>query len=191
MGSTARDDIVAAARGQFAERGYPTTTLRSIADAAGVDTRLISHYFGSKHALFTEVFELPFDPQRLVASLSDIDRKDRPAALATFAVGVLDTPASRDLMTGLLRSGMSEPGAAILVRDILAQRLLPIIAQLAAPDRREVRASLIGSLLAGLAMGRHIIGLPDLAALPAADLIAAITPVIAHYLDGELPVTGG
>ena len=189
MGSAAREDILAAARRQFAERGYPATTLRAVADEAGVDPRLISHYFGSKHALFTEVFELPFDPQGLVESLTRVERSARPAAMAAFAVGVLDTPASRDLMTGLLRAGMSEPEAAVLVRDILNERLVPVIAQLAAPDRPALRASLIGSLMAGLAVARHIISVPDVAAVASADLVAAITPVIAHYLDGDLPVT--
>jgi AcrR family transcriptional regulator len=36
----------------FTERGYTDTTVRNIADRAGVNQSLIFRYFGSKHELF-------------------------------------------------------------------------------------------------------------------------------------------
>ena len=68
-GSGTREAILAAASRAFAELGYPRTTPRAIARDAGVDTRLVTHYFGSKQALFVEVVELPFDLDVVMAAV--------------------------------------------------------------------------------------------------------------------------
>jgi AcrR family transcriptional regulator len=53
-GMDTRSAIIAEARRQFGEAGYAPTTLRSVAAGAGVDPRLVLHYFGSKRGLFQE-----------------------------------------------------------------------------------------------------------------------------------------
>ena len=47
-----RDEILAAAQSLFAEYGYAGTTMRMIAERAGVAFGLVSHYFGNKEKLF-------------------------------------------------------------------------------------------------------------------------------------------
>jgi AcrR family transcriptional regulator len=47
-----RDEILAAAQALFAEYGYAGTTMRMIAQKAGVAFGLVSHYFGNKEQLF-------------------------------------------------------------------------------------------------------------------------------------------
>ena len=86
-GSGTREAILAAASRAFAEQGYPRTTLRGIARDAGVDTRLVTHYFGSKQDLFVEVVELPFDPDVAMATLLGPGPDGGGHRLATFAVG--------------------------------------------------------------------------------------------------------
>ena len=54
--STVRESILANAEEMFADRGYAGTTLREIADASRVTQALINYYFGSKFALFEEVY---------------------------------------------------------------------------------------------------------------------------------------
>ena len=54
--STVRETILTAAEKTFADLGYAGTTLREIADAAHVTQALINYYFGSKFALFEEVY---------------------------------------------------------------------------------------------------------------------------------------
>uniref|UniRef100_UPI003567DD8E helix-turn-helix domain-containing protein n=1 Tax=Nocardioides sp. TaxID=35761 RepID=UPI003567DD8E len=56
-----REQIRDAARRLFGEHGFPGTSLRQIAAEAGVDVRLVSHYFGSKADLFVAAVDLPFD----------------------------------------------------------------------------------------------------------------------------------
>ena len=91
MGSGTRAAIELAARRRFAELGYPRTTMRGIAADAGVDPRLITHFFGSKQELF--VVELPFEPEpTFEALLADRgeDAVDIGARLAEFVLGMLD-----------------------------------------------------------------------------------------------------
>ena len=47
-----RDEILLAAQELFAEFGYAGTTMRMIAQRAGVAFGLVSHYFGNKEKLF-------------------------------------------------------------------------------------------------------------------------------------------
>lgn len=54
--SFAREKILHAAEMEFAERGYAGTSLRQIVDCAEVTQALITYYFGSKEALYKEVF---------------------------------------------------------------------------------------------------------------------------------------
>lgn len=54
--SFAREDILDAAEETFAEHGYTATSLREIAKRAHVTQALVTYYFGTKEALFREVF---------------------------------------------------------------------------------------------------------------------------------------
>lgn len=54
--SVARENILRSAEAAFAERGYSGTSLREIVRRAHVTQALVTYYFGSKEALFKEVF---------------------------------------------------------------------------------------------------------------------------------------
>ena len=55
------------------------------------------------------------------------------------------------------------------------------------PDRAAERAALVGSQVLGLAVARYVLGIPALAGMDDADLIAWLRPVLAHYLTGSAP----
>ncbi len=188
-GSGTREAILAAASRAFAEQGYPRTTLRAIAREAGVDTRLVTHYFGSKQDLFLAVVELPFDPEQVMPALLAPGRDGVGFRLAAFAVGMMDDPDARRTMTGLLRAAASEEAAAARVRDLLVERLLGPLAHHLGGDDPELRASLTGAQVAGVVFARHVIGLPRLAQASPDELVAAIGPVLEHYLTGDLSPT--
>ena len=65
-GTQTREQIAAAARGQFAGLGYERTTIRGVAKEAGVDPALVHHFFGSKQRLFLSVTELPLQPEEVL-----------------------------------------------------------------------------------------------------------------------------
>lgn len=55
-GKKTKDLIYRTARNQFYEKGYKKTTLKSISEASGENTALVSYYFKSKMNLALEVF---------------------------------------------------------------------------------------------------------------------------------------
>jgi AcrR family transcriptional regulator len=50
--------IMETAERLFAERGFDGTSVRDIADKAGINVAMISYYFGSKERLMEALFEL-------------------------------------------------------------------------------------------------------------------------------------
>ena len=191
--SGTRDAIRAAAIEQFAERGYDRPSMRSIAQQAGVDPALVSHYFGSKHALFVDVVELPFDPAQAVPMVfGGGDRAEVGARLAGFLVGVLEQPGGRQRVTGLVRAAASEPEAARMVRDLLTREIIArVVAELRVDDA-QLRANLVASQVVGLVMARYIVGLEPLASMPPAEVAAFVAPTFQRYLPEPLgPPAGG
>jgi AcrR family transcriptional regulator len=181
----AREAIAAAARRQFAERGYRGTTLRSIGQAAGVDARLVLHYFGSKQELFTQSVELPIDPHEVIAQVFEPGPDGAAHRAAELMLRVLEDVAARRALVALLRAAVTEPEAAELIRDVLARRLLLPIASRLGGKRPELRASLVASQLVGIVVVRHVVGMRPLAEASREELVAALVPVFEHYLSGE------
>ncbi|MBD3784055.1 MAG: TetR/AcrR family transcriptional regulator [Micrococcales bacterium] len=191
-GSNTREAIVAAAKHQFGEHGYPRTTLRGIAREAGVDTRLVTHYFGSKQNLFVTVVDFPFDPVALADAVLSEGTGRAGYRLAELTIRILEDPGTRQTMTGLVRAAASEDEAAGLVRRILTERMLTPLAELLGPDHPELRAALIGTQLSGYVFTRYVLGLPGIAEADPTELASAVGPVMQHYLTGPLgePVPG-
>jgi AcrR family transcriptional regulator len=186
-GTDTRGAIAAEARRQFGERGYAETTLRSVAAGAGVDPRLVLHYFGSKRGLFKEAVELPIDPALIVETVLSGDEGDVGARGARLILGVLRDPGPRLVITGLLRAAVTDPEAADLIREVLTERMLLPIARGIGADRPELRASLAASQVVGLVIARHVVGLEALATAPDSQLATALAPVLTHYLSGTWP----
>jgi AcrR family transcriptional regulator len=184
--SGTREAIAGAARQRFAELGYDRTTIRGIAEDAGVDPALVVHFFGSKQKLFLSVMELPFDPAVELPRLLAGPRSQAGLRLARFAVGVMDDPGSRSVLTGILRSASSEPEAARLTRELVASRIVAAFSESLAVDRPELRANLVASQIVGLVMARHVIQVEPLASLDSEALVEAIAPNLQRYLTGTL-----
>ncbi|MFL6242004.1 MAG: TetR/AcrR family transcriptional regulator [Acidimicrobiia bacterium] len=53
--SVRRDEILALASKMFADKGYASTTVREIADAAGILSGSLYHHFASKEAMLDEI----------------------------------------------------------------------------------------------------------------------------------------
>src|ERR1700710_2489613 len=55
--STRREELLAIAAELFAERGFKNTTVRDIADAAGILSGSLYHHFDSKEAMVDELLD--------------------------------------------------------------------------------------------------------------------------------------
>jgi AcrR family transcriptional regulator len=184
--SGTREAIAETARRRFAELGYEPTTIRAIAEEAGVDPALVVHFFGSKQQLFMSVMTLPFEPEEVMPEILAGRRSQVGLRLARFAVGVIEDPRARSVLTGVLRAAASEPEAARMARDLVARRIVGSISEsLAVPDA-PLRASLVASQIVGLVMARYIVRVEPLASLAPEALIEAIAPNLQRYLTGPL-----
>jgi AcrR family transcriptional regulator len=184
--SGTREAISDAARRGFAELGYDRTTIRGIAEEAGVDPALVMHYFGSKQKLFLAVMELPFDPGRELPPLLAGPRSQAGLRLARFAVGVMEDPRARTVLIGILRAAASEPEAARLTRELVAGQIVAAFSESLTVDQPELRANLVASQVVGLVIARHVIQVEPLASLDSEALIEAIAPNLQRYLTRPL-----
>lgn len=185
--STTRDQILAAARTQFAEHGFERTSMRAVARAAGVDQKLVSHWFGSKDELFAAAVEIPFDPAQVVALLDEVPRDRLGERLAGFFVGVLTDPLAGGRAAAIVRSAATSPGAATVLRETMVQRLLVPVAQHIGADEPELRAELVASQVVGLVVLRRVVGVEPLTSLPGPRLAAVLAPTVQRYLTDPLP----
>ena len=184
--SGTREAIADAARRRFAELGYDRTTIRGIAEEAGVDPALVVHFFGSKQELFLKVMELPFEPEEIVPQVLEGPKSEAGVRLARFAVGMIENQDSRNVLTGVLRAAASEPHAAELARELVANRVVAAFARSLAVDQPELRANLIASQVVGLIMARYVIRVEPLASLDPQTLVEAIAPNLQRYLTRPL-----
>ncbi|MEW5989735.1 MAG: TetR family transcriptional regulator [Chloroflexota bacterium] len=184
--SGSRERILAAARAEFAARGYDSATIRGIAAAAGVDPALVRHYFGSKEHLFVVAQEFPVDPSEFVPRLLEPGIDGLGERLTTFFLDAWDTPGGRPFL-GLLRSVASNEQAAEALRQFVTHEVLERLAAALVLDRPQLRAALAGSHLIGLAMARYVVRIEPIASASRAELARAVGPAIQPYFDRPLP----
>ena len=183
--SGTREAILAEARRQFGDVGYRSTTLRSIALGAGVDARLLLHYFGSKQELFTASVELPIEPEQVIEIVFSAGDAAAAGNAARLMVSVLEDEERRRPLVALLRAAVSEPEAASLIRDLLTRRMLFPIASRLGGERPELRASFVAAQLVGLAVVRHVVQMGPMATATREELVRALEPVFEHYFHGD------
>jgi AcrR family transcriptional regulator len=188
--SGTREAILAAAGRRFASAGYDRASLRAIAAAAGVDQKLIAHYFGTKQQLFVAAIGFPFDPAEAVAAVLDGDRASLRSRLEELLVAVLGRPEIHERLTGVVRGAASTPELARMMREFLSRAVFEPLAAGLEGDRPLLRANLVGSQVVGLVLARYVVGIEPLASLPAPEVAAAVAPTLERYLVGPLGASG-
>lgn len=185
QGPAMREVILEAAREQFSERGYEKASVRSIAKAAGVDSALVHHYFGTKEQVFAAAIEVAFAPAlgapTAVAegSLDDVGER-----LTRFILGVWEDPKTRTPLLAIVRSAVNNETAATVFRRLISTQLLARIAErLDLPDA-ELRAELAAAQLVGTAMLRYVIQVEPLASADMEQIVARVAPVVQGHLTG-------
>lgn len=184
--SGTRDAILAAASRHFAEQGYDRASLRAIAAEAGVDQKLIAHFFGPKQQLFVAAVGLPFNPAEVFSPILDGDSSSRGGRLAALITDVLEQAEIHQRFTGVVRAAASEPEVARMLREFVSREVLAPAASLLGTDAAAFRINLVGSQIVGLVMARYVLAIEPLASMPPKAVAAAIAPTLERYLDGPL-----
>ncbi|WLQ34551.1 TetR family transcriptional regulator [Streptomyces castrisilvae] len=181
-GPDARSRILEAARTEFAERGYDKTSVRGIARAAGVDSALVHHYFGTKDEVFAAAIELSFEPALLVPAVLEGDTDDVGERLARAFIGIWENPTTRAPLLAVLRSALTHEAAAKVLRGFVLRRLLErVAAGLDIPDAT-FRAELAASHMVGIAILRYVLRAEPLASAPPEKIVAMVAPTLQRYL---------
>jgi len=174
--------ILAAARTQFAARGFSGTSLRSIATEAGVDASLISHYFGDKSQLLVESMQLPVNPIEKIATVVEGGPDGMAERLLRTFLSAWDP--HREVFSALIRTtlggGDTDAPMLQLARNILISRLLEVLEG----DDRELRATLIASQLIGMATLRYVAQLDPLDDAPIEEVVRVYAPTMQRLIDG-------
>jgi AcrR family transcriptional regulator len=154
--------ILDAARAEFGEHGFETTTIRRIASRANVDPSLVMQHYGSKAALFALAVQLgEAGPGEIEAHLHDV-LDVRLAALPP------ETKA-------LVRSMLTAPEAAASMSAFLNERVANLSRAMGGDDA-DLRAALIVSSILGLTIARHFLKLDAFASASDADITRVARP---------------
>ncbi|MEV5203680.1 TetR family transcriptional regulator [Streptomyces sp. NPDC053720] len=181
-GPDARTRILEAARTEFAERGYDKTSVRGIAKAAGVDSALVHHYFGTKDEVFAAAIELSFEPALVIPDVLGDGTDGLGERLARYFIAVWENPASRAPLLAIMRSALTHEAAAKVLRGFVLRRLLERVAEaLDVPDAT-FRAELAASHMVGIAMLRYVIRAEPLASADPEKIIEMVAPTLQRYL---------
>ncbi|MGW6795486.1 TetR/AcrR family transcriptional regulator [Streptomyces chartreusis] len=180
-----RDRILDAAREEFAERGYDKTSVRGIAKAAGVDSALVHHYFGTKEQVFEAAVEVALVPALAVRdAVLEVPLDDVGERLTRFLFGLWENPVTRRPLLAIVRSAVNNEAAATVFRRLVSAQLLRrIVGEIDAPDA-ELRAELAAAQLVGVAMMRYVIKIEPIASADPEQIIARVAPVVQGHLTG-------
>ncbi|MEU4265008.1 TetR family transcriptional regulator [Streptomyces sp. NPDC025273] len=181
-GPDARARILAAARAEFAGRGYDKTSIRGIAKEAGVDAALVHHYFGTKDEVFAAAIEVSFEPALVIPELLGGPVEGMGERLARSFIGVWENPVTRAPLLAVLRSALTHEAAAKVLRGFVLRRLLErVAADLDVPDPT-FRAELAASHMIGIAILRYVVQAEPLASADPEKIIDMVAPTLQRYL---------
>jgi AcrR family transcriptional regulator len=179
-----REAVLAAARAQFAERGYGGTTLRGVAAAAGVDVALVSYFFGRKAQLFAAALALPVNPADALDAVVAEGVDGLGERLLRRMLTVWDDPVGGGPLLSVVRSAPSHDESAALLREFVERELISRLARAidAPPAQARLRAAAVASQVLGVVFARYVLRIEPLASAGHDEIVALVGPVLEGYL---------
>src|SRR6187431_892990 len=106
-----RDEILGAARRLFADRGYSRTSVRNIAEAAGVSAQTVYDSIGSKQAIVARLNDLIDDEADVATIARTAAQSGDPMVIAALsaAVGRSILEHCGDIVHALVTGAAAEP----------------------------------------------------------------------------------
>jgi AcrR family transcriptional regulator len=189
--STAKADILDAARRRFSEVGYAKASLRSIAADAGVDAALISYHFGSKRGLFGAALELSVNPTVVIGPVLDAPVQVLPERLLRAVLTIWDDELHRAPLLRMVEGALSHSEVGLVLRDLVQTELVPQIAERlgegTATRATEHRAAATAAMVGGLIIMRYVLRVEPIATMAVDDVLAAYGPGLRAAMLGGVP----
>ncbi|WP_240670186.1 TetR/AcrR family transcriptional regulator [Actinoplanes solisilvae] len=176
-----RQALLEAARARFASDGYAATTVRDIADDAGVNVALISRYFSSKEGLFEACLTTAADDFHRSTGATTLN--EVPERIAEQAAGIDSDGVPRYLVL-LLRSSGDARADEIRIGMLrtFAERLAALAGWEEGDDRLLLRAQVTIAAALGIALLRSTTTLEPLRSATKEDLLSPVTDLITAIL---------
>lgn len=175
--------ILSAARDLFGRLGYRATTLRAVADAAGVNQSLIRHFFGSKQELFIAALQFPAEPlQQIRDVLADAPRERLGERVVEVFVRAWRDPATSPQLQAVFRSAASDEAGAVMARQLIEGVVVPTVAGTLGIEPVRVAGAM--AQLLGYGFLATIVGAQPLVGLDESAAVALLAPTVQRYLDG-------
>ncbi|BBZ52773.1 TetR/AcrR family transcriptional regulator [Mycobacterium heidelbergense] len=185
--SDTRDRILTSARELFARNGIGNTSIRAVAAAAGVDSALVHHYFGTKEKLFAAAVHIPVDPMDVIGALRAVPVDELGYRLPSMLLPLWDSQIGEAFIATLrsIIAGSEVNLFRSFIQDIIAVEVGPRVDD--PPGSGTIRIQFVASQLVGVVMARYILQLEPFASLPAERIARTIAPNLQRYLTGDLP----
>jgi AcrR family transcriptional regulator len=153
-----KQSILDQARRQFALLGYRATTVKSVADAAGVSPNLITRYFGGKEGLFLAAAQVEIAVEPAFAG----ELASLGARLAASIVQRWSGQQGEDPLLVLQRAAGERPEAAEALAGFLDARSLEPLrrymrASGLADEEADARAAAIDAFVLGVSTRRRVL----------------------------------
>lgn len=178
--------ILEAARRLFSADGYDQTTIRAVAEQAGVDSALVMHYFSSKEGLFHAAIEWPVDMDDAAHRVFDGDPERMGERLVRVVCETWEDGTARHPLTVILRNSLQREEAARLASEFVEREMVGRLVARSPNSDAALRGSLVHTVIMGLVMTRYVIGVEPLASLPREEVVRLLGPTVQRYATGDI-----
>lgn len=185
--SNTRERILASARELFARNGIKNTSIRGVAAAAGVDSALVHHYFGTKEKLFAAAVHVPIDPMDIIGPLRKVPVEELGHRIPSILLALWDSEIGASFIA-TLRSVLAGSEVSLFrtfIQDVIGAEVGTRVDN--PPGSGLIRIQFVASQLVGIIMARYILELEPFASLPAQHVADTVAPNLQRYLTGDLP----
>lgn len=186
--SDTRERILTNARELFARNGIDKTSIRAVAAAAGVDSALVHHYFGTKRQLFAAAIHIPIDPMTVLGPIRRTPVEEIGYTLPALLLPLWDSELGAGFIA-TLRSLLAGSDVGLIrsfVQEVIAAEVGSRVDD--PPGTGMIRVQFVASQLVGVVMARYILELEPFKSLPVEQIAQTIAPNLQRYLTGDLPV---
>ena len=185
--SDTRERILDNARVLFARNGISNTSIRAVAAAAGVDSALVHHYFGTKEKLFAAAVRIPIDPMDIIGPLREVPVEELGHTIPSTLLPLWDSELGAGLIATLrsIIAGSEVNLFRSFIQDVIAVEVGARVDD--PPGSGIIRIQFVASQLAGVVLARYILDLEPFKSLPADQIARTIAPNLQRYLTGDLP----
>lgn len=180
-----RTEILTAARGLFATKGFEGTSVRAVAREAGVDPALVHHYFDGKAGLFAEVVGVPSGIEDEILAAIGGPRESAGERVVRTFLSVWDSPEGRERFQVMVGAAATHEDAARLLQDFVERTVFARLAGHLVVDGEvsQLTVATVGAQMVGMGMLRYVVRLPAMVEADQEEIVALLGPAVQRLLD--------